>query len=71
MKTLNDFKKENKDLGKLEMVNTQGGLVDPKTERRISAPDDTNWNAGDIEFCTEVAPGSWICVKEGDLPCED
>ena len=71
MKTLNDFKKENKDLGKLEMANAQGGLADPKTERRITAADDSNWNAGDIEVCTEVAPGSWICIKEGDLPCED
>lgn len=30
MKKLNDFKNENKDLEKLEMVNTQGGLEDPK-----------------------------------------
>lgn len=54
MKTLNDFKKENKDLEKLEMVNAIGGLADPRVTKTITAAADSNWNCGDVKTCTTV-----------------
>lgn len=56
MKTLNDFKKENKDLEKLEMVKKIGGLADPTKE--ITAEADSNWNCGDVKTCTTVDLGN-------------
>lgn len=55
MKTLNDFKKENKDLDKLEMASKIGGLADPKPE--ITGESDANWNCGDVKTCKEVIDG--------------
>lgn len=60
MKKLNDFKNENKDLEKLEMVNTQGGLEDPKLTKTITAEHNSNWNCGDVETCIG-SEGSKIC----------
>lgn len=60
MKTLNDFKKENKDLEKLEMTNTQGGLANG-SEPRLTAEDDSNWNCGDVETCYDMGGGSRVC----------
>lgn len=68
MKTLNDFKNENKDLEKLEMINTQGGLADPKVTKEISTAADSNWNCGDIRTCTLIGvvngANVWKCDEE-------
>lgn len=55
MKTLNDFKKENKGLEKLEMASKIGGLTDHKPE--ITAAEDSNWNCGDVKTCKDVIDG--------------
>lgn len=53
MKTLNDFKNENKDLENFEMSAKIGGLVaDPTKELTCSA--DSNWNCGDVRICNIV-----------------
>lgn len=62
MKSLNDFKKENQDLEKLEMSKKIGGLADPR--RTITAEDDSNWNCGDVETCYEIGPGDWLCLTD-------
>lgn len=71
MKNLNDFKKENKDLEKLEMINTQGGLADPRVTKEITGENDSNWNCGDVKTCTFIGVVNngevWSCVTT-DLP---
>ncbi len=64
MKTLNDFKKENKDLNKLEMASKIGGLAEHKPE--ITAAEDSNWNCGDVKTCRDVVEvgGGVIVVCE-------
>ncbi len=68
MKNLNDFKNENKDLEKLEMINTQGGLADPKVTKTLTVEADSNWNCGDVKTCTKTDLGNGngleTCVTE-------
>lgn len=66
MKTLNDFKKENKDLEKLEMTNALGGLANPKVTRTITAEADSNWNCGDVKTCTTTYLGDGHSVTVCD-----
>lgn len=70
MKTLNDFKKENKDLEKLEMATKIGGLKADPT-KTITAENDSNWNCGDVETCRdviEIGGGTVIVCDTTPLP---
>jgi hypothetical protein len=59
MKTLEDFKNENKGLEKLEMAKKTGGITAPP---EITEADDSNWNCGDVTNCVDVGGGGRICL---------
>ena len=64
MKTLNDFKNENKDLNKLEMASAIGSRLAAPSHEEITIEKDSNWNCGDVRTCitTDLGNGSSITI---------